>query len=269
MRLVIGDLRWIEQICCVLFAGVFVACGGNNEEMEAEVRSPDVTLVVTTPVAVEPLQGGGTISGTVTLDGVPPPVGTYTPNKDAEVCGAEERTVEDILLGPEQGIKNVVVSITNLSKPVALDRSITGMIAQKGCLFTPHIVQVAAGAPMTFLNNDHILHNIHTISEANLSINKAQPGFMKKRTETFSLPEMIKIQCDVHSWMSAWIVVQEHPFYAVTDEQGLFTMAHVPRGTYTLKYRHERFGEQTQKVEVREAETTAADLSFISPASPL
>ena len=63
-------------------------------------------------------------------------------------------------------------------------------------------------------------------------------------------------------------MVQEHPFYAVTDEQGLFTMAHVPPGTYTLKYRHERFGEQTQEVEVREAETTPADLSFIPPASP-
>ncbi|MDP6052335.1 MAG: carboxypeptidase regulatory-like domain-containing protein [Candidatus Latescibacteria bacterium] len=268
MRLVFGDLRWMEPICCVLFAGVFVACGGNNEEMKEEAGSPDVTLVVTTPVAIEPLQGGGTINGTVTLDGVAPPVETYTPNKDAEVCGAEERTAEDILLGPEQGIKNVVVSITNLSKPVALDRSITGMMDQKGCLFTPHIVQVAAGAPMTFLNNDHMLHNIHTISEANLSTNKAQPGFMKKMTGTFSLPEMIKVQCDVHSWMSAWIVVQEHPFYAVTDEQGLFTMAHVPPGIYTLKYRHERFGEQRQEVEVREAETTPADLAFIPPASP-
>jgi plastocyanin len=268
LRLVIGDWRLVTFLSGLFILVSLTACGGNDQLETEEASAPDVPLVVTTPVPTTPLLDGGTISGTVTLEGVAPPADTYTPFKDTEICGTGERTAENMILGPDQGIKNVVVSITNLPEPIALDRSVTGMMDQKGCIFTPHVVQVAAGAPMTFLNNDHLLHNIHTTGETNLQINKAQPGYMKKMTETFSLPEIIKVQCDVHSWMNAWIVVQEHPFYAVTDEQGTFTMPQVPPGAYTLKYWHESLGEQTSDVEVRGSETTSADMTFISPTSP-
>lgn len=257
----------LRKIGGTLVLIIMTACGGSDGPPE-ETAPQSVPLVVTTPAPIEPLQGGGTVNGTVRLDGEVPPVKTYKPLKDAETCGMEERTAEDVVIGPEMGIKNVIVSITDLPDSYPLDTSIAGMMDQKGCVFTPHVVQVAAGAPMTFLNNDNMLHNIHTSSTANPSINKAQPGFMKKMTETFTKPEIIQVKCDVHSWMNAWVVVQEHPFYAVTDEQGRFSMPHVPPGTYTLAYRHERFGTQTREITVRASEVVEADLSFTSAASP-
>lgn len=74
------------------------------------------------------------------------------------------------------------------------------------------------------LNNDGILHNIHTRSEINDEINKAQPKFLKRMKLSFEKPEFVKITCDVHNWMQAWIVVAEHPYYVVTDESGKFEL---------------------------------------------
>jgi len=211
---------------------------------------------------------GGTITGRILFDGdIPAPI-HYTPSRDTQVCGKGDHVSDEMVVGADKGIGYAVVSLKNVDGG-RMNAQASVILDQQGCRFQPHVVLIPRGATLEILNNDKILHNVRTTSKKNPPFNKAQPKFLKKIKHTFkAAPEKIKVQCDAHSWMSAWIVVQEHPFYAVTDEQGLFTMDHVPPGTYTLKYRHERFGEQTQEVEVREAETTPADLSFIPPASP-
>ena len=105
-------------------------------------------------------------------------------------------------------------------------------------------------------NSDGILHNIHTYSEANPSINKAQPGFKKVMTETFTKPEVIKVTCDVHSWMLSWLIVMPHPYFGVTDERGATRIDEVPAGSHTLEAWHETLGEKTRDVTVKPGETT-------------
>ncbi len=78
----------------------------------------------------------------------------------------------------------------------------------------------AATTKPAILNSDGIRHNIHTFSTANAPINKAQPRFKKVITETFGEPEIIRVQCDVHSWMQGWIVVKPHPFFAAPATRG-------------------------------------------------
>jgi len=248
--------RWI--MACGI---VIMSCGGSSNKENAENGMSEVPLEVTMPVALNPATTGGTIQGVVLFDGPPPPVKTFHPNKDAEVCGTSEREAQDVLLGPNSGIKNVVVSVTNA--PVTkMDISVKGMVDQKGCMFNPRVVQVAARAPMVFLNNDNIFHNIHTRATVNTPVNKAQPKFMKRLSVTFSEPEIFEVVCDVHSWMKGWIVVQDHPYFAVTDEKGQFTLPRIPTGTYTLRYWHETFGEHTAEVTVTDQKISTADTSF-------
>ena len=190
-------------------------------------------------------QGGGTIVGEVKLSGTPPPPKTVAVNKDVEVCGKEKKLVE-VAVGHGNGLGDAVVSVTDAkgakpSKKATLD--------QKGCEFHPDVLVMAPGE-LDILNSDGVLHNIHTFSTANPPFNKAQPKFKKVMTEKIEKPEVIKIQCDAHSWMHGWIVVTENPA-AVTDEKGAFKLENVPPGKHKVEVWHPVLGKQSKDVEVK------------------
>ena len=190
-------------------------------------------------------QGGGTISGEVKVTGTPPAPKTVTVNKDVEVCGKEKKLV-DVAVGAGNGLGDAVVSVTDApgakpSKKASLD--------QKGCEFHPDVLVMAPGE-LDILNSDGVLHNIHTFSTINPSFNKAQPKFKKVMTEKLEKPEVIKVQCDAHSWMHGWIVVTENPA-AVTDEKGSFKLENVPPGKHKVEVWHPVLGKQSKEVEVK------------------
>ena len=195
------------------------------------------------------VSNGGTIAGTVKFVGEAPAMAKIETTKDVDVCGKTEKFDEALVVGDGNGVKNVVVSIANIEKGKA-QAAEGGTLDQKECIYTPRVVLSPAGADLNILNNDGILHNIHTYSEANPSINKAQPKFRKKMTQNFAQSETIRVECDAHSWMKGWLVVTDHPYYAVTDASGAFELADVPAGSYTLRIWHETLGELTQDVTV-------------------
>ena len=195
------------------------------------------------------VSNGGTIAGTVKFAGEAPALAQIEVTKDTAVCGQTEKFDEALVVGDGNGVKNVVVSIANIEKGKA-QAAEGGTLDQKECIYTPRVVLSPAGADLNILNNDGILHNIHTYSEANPSINKAQPKFRKKMTQNFAQSETIRVECDAHSWMKGWLVVTDHPYYAVTDASGAFELADVPAGSYTLRIWHETLGEMTQDVTV-------------------
>jgi plastocyanin len=202
-----------------------------------------------------PVENGGSISGAVKFKGTPPPRKELEVNKDKEVCAVSPKLSRDLVVAADGGIQYAVVSIAGIAKGKPFDNG--AVLDQKGCEYLPHVLPVKAGSPVEILNNDNILHNIHTYSTKNPPVNRAQPKFKKSITETFKEPEMIKVTCDVHGWMSGWFAVQEHPYYAVTDEKGAFKLTDVPPGDYELRVWQEKLGETTQKVTVQPgAETT-------------
>jgi plastocyanin len=199
-------------------------------------------------------QGGGTIEADVKYNGAPV-VEKLKVNKDTEKCGTET-TVEKVVVGGNKGLANAVVSVAG-AKGAATAKKAT--IDQKGCKFIPHVVGMTPGE-IDIKNSDDILHNIHTYSTANPSINKAQPKFKKVMTEKFEKPEIIKVTCDVHSWMLGWIAVMPHPYFGVTDDKGVTKIENVPPGKHKVEVWHETLGKVDKEVEVKAGQT--AKVSF-------
>src|SRR5690606_944462 len=134
----------------------------------------------------------------------------------------------------------------NIAKGKAFPEG-ASVLDQAGCEYLPYVVIVPKGSDLDILNSDGILHNVHTYSEKNKPVNRAQPKFKKKITEKFTEPEMIKVTCDVHGWMKGWLAVVEHPYFAITDSSGAFELTDVPAGEYEVKVWQEKLGESTQK----------------------
>ncbi|MBI2157679.1 MAG: hypothetical protein HYU26_12370 [Candidatus Rokubacteria bacterium] len=192
-------------------------------------------------------QGGGTIEASVTYAGAAV-IEKLKINKDTEKCGSEA-VIEKVVVGGNKGLANAVVSVPGAKGAKAAK----GAVDQKGCKFVPHVVVMTPGE-IEIKNSDGILHNIHTYSTANASINKAQPKFKKVMTEKFEKPEVIKITCDVHSWMLGWIAVVPGPA-GVTDAGGAVKIENVPAGKHTVEVWHETLGKQTKEVEVKAGQT--------------
>ncbi len=212
-----------------------------------------------------PVTDGGTISGHVKYGGPAPTPAKIEITKDQKVCGAEGAKIkEDLLVGASGGVKNAVVRLVGIQKGAALaTQTPNPTLDQRVCQFRPHVVLVPAGATLDVLNSDGILHNVHTYSQANTPINKAQPGFKKQIQLQFEKPEFpIRLECDAHPWMRGWLVVQDHPYYAVTDDSGAFSLANVPAGAYDVEVWHETLGRQTAKATVAAKGTAAVDVTF-------
>ena len=129
---------------------------------------------------------------------------------DQYVCG-NEKDPGDLLLSPQKEMRNAVVWIENAPAGAAAPELPAKVeIDQKGCVFIPRVVVVPAGGTVDFLNSDRLLHNIHATPKLNVSFNRTQP---KSRTipVTFAKPEIVRINCDLHSWMIGWVVVAANP----------------------------------------------------------
>jgi plastocyanin len=207
---------------------------------------------------------GGTLTGTVQFRGTRPPQAVLEISKDQNVCGKTENLNETLMVGEDLGIQNVVVSLSQIERGKAFSGKDVS-IDQRECRYRPHVLLVPAGSEVSILNNDGILHNIRTHSRKNPPLNKAQAKFKKRIKEVFPFPEVIKITCDAHAWMTGWIVVMEHPYYAVTDSQGRFHIEHIPAGEYAVNVWHESLPEQTPRVTISAKSTTTLRVELTTP----
>jgi plastocyanin len=209
-----------------------------------------------------------TITGTVTFDGKTPNLKPIA--MDAEpVChkkhGGKPAPAEMLILGGGNTMGNIMVWVSKglpagkafpaPKTPVTLD--------QDGCVYKPHVMGIMVGQTYRILNNDGILHHIHTLPKINAAFNRGQPATVKEMTTTFAKPEaMLQVKCDVHPWMTAYIGVFTHPFFAVTSADGKFSIPGLDAGTYEITAWHERLGTQTATVTVSGTDTKSQDFKF-------
>lgn len=141
------------------------------------------------------------------------------------------------------------------STPVTID--------QRGCWFRPRVLGVQTGQVLQVVNSDPVTHNIHPMAEANREWNHSQGPGDAPLSRKFLKPEiMIKVKCNIHSWMHAFIGVVEHPYFAVSKDDGSFEINNLPPGTYTLAVWQENLGTQEQQVTVTSHSTAVTKFTF-------
>jgi hypothetical protein len=195
-------------------------------------------------------QGGGTIVGEVRLAGTPPPPKTVTVNKDTTVCRSEKK-IADVAAGPQHGLAEAVVAVPDVKSTQPAAKAV---LDQKGCEFHPDVLVMKPG-DLDILNSDGVLHNIHSFSKLNAPFNKSQPKFKKVLSEEIAKPEIIRVQCDVHSWMHGWLFVTDNPA-ADTDTSGRFKLEGIPAGKHKIQVWHPVLGTQTKEVVVKPGQAT-------------
>jgi plastocyanin len=208
----------------------------------------------------------GDITGTISFKGTPPAEHEYAPIRDNPDCsamypGALPKTTFYVV-SAGGGLADVVVSLKGVPSGSTGASAPPVVLNQKGCLYTPQIFAVQTGQKIIVKNSDPCVHNIHVKPAVNPESNQVQMPGGADLTYTFDKPEpFLKFQCDVHSWMFAWVSVFDHPYFAVSGADGKFTIKNVPPGKYTLEATHRKLGTQTADIEVK-ADGAAQDFTF-------
>jgi hypothetical protein len=210
---------------------------------------------------------GAVITGTVFWDGPPPLLKKIDPAKDprcAELHGDSPLVSQEIVVNPNATLAGVFVYIQKgLGDQKFGPPDAAVVLDQLGCQFVPHVLGIMAGQKLIIRNDDSTLHNAHAMPRNNAEFNVGQPDQGMQSTRKFANPEvMVHMKCDIHPWMSAYIGVLDHPFFSVTGNDGVFTIAGLPPGTYVVAAWQEKYGTQTQTVTVAENETKTIAFTY-------
>ena len=208
---------------------------------------------------------GGTITGVVKFKGTAPKLKALAVTKNPELCG---KTTPDpsIVINGANEIKNVVVTIEGIKKGKKAVPVKGAVLDNSKCVYTPHMQAVTKGTTVTVVNSDEIMHNTHAWFGKKTVFNLALPLKDQKIKKRLRRSGMMRNTCDAgHGWMSAYIYVSEHPYYAVTDKSGKFTIKDIPPGTYKIKAWHESLGAKVKKkVKISAKGKASVNFSFAS-----
>ena len=245
-----------KLILSVFFAAAAAACGG-NDQAPAPVQQ-------TGTKRVDPATAGA-VSGRVAFEGqAPAPVVLSTAADRACDQGGGPLYDESLLVDSGGGLRNVFVYVKEgladyafdvPSEPVVLD--------QKGCKYEPHVFGMRAGQRIEIRNSDATLHNVHAMPQKNEEFNQGMPLQGMKVNQVFTAPEVgVPFKCDVHGWMTSYGGIVAHPYFAVTDAAGNFSLPGLPPGTYTIEAWHEKLGTRTQQVTIAPSQPAQVAFSF-------
>lgn len=208
------------------------------------MRAALVVILLATAAHAEPK---GTIKGTVIFEGEAPDRPKLVRDTDP-VCAKVDKLSEDVIVTKGK-LKDVLVRVKNApagkapATPVAID--------QKDCMYAPRVVGVMAGQKLGVRNSDGTFHNVHATVDGKLLWNKPHAkGEAPLTLDSSKAGDVIDIVCDVHPWMHAYAVVMDHPFFAVTGEDGTFEIKGLAPGSYTLEAWHPTLGEKTMNVKI-------------------
>jgi plastocyanin len=231
------------------------------------------TLAMSGPDRVASAQAAarGTIKGHVRLGGEEPGNPVIRMGKDP-MCAAINRgkqvVQETVLASLDGSLANVFVRLQGNfpatpvpSEPVTID--------QRSCVYVPRVMGVRVGQTLQVRNDDEILHNVHSLSVKSNTFNVSEPkAGMVQQFKMKDEEVMLRIKCDIHSWMTTYVGVVPNPYFAVSSKAGTFEIANVPAGTYTIIAWHERYGPVTKMVTVRAGAVAAVDFTYTGKEKP-
>lgn len=196
----------------------------------------------------------GTVEGKVTFRGKIPPHKKVDMSEDPQ-CASLHKTavIDDAIAASRDGsLANVFVYVKQgLDGKKFAPPAQPATIDQKGCWFIPRVLGIQTGQTLDVTNSDPVTHNIHPRPHVNREWNQSQDPGTKPLERRFIAPEvMIRVKCNIHAWMHAWIGVVDSPYFAVTGADGKFDLSNLPPGNYTIEAWQEDLGTQQQQVTV-------------------
>lgn len=215
-------------------------------------------------------EDNASISGKVAFEGDAPKAKKLKMDADPQCAGMhadKPATSEEVVVNANGTLKNVFVYVKSGVTGTYEAPKTPVMIDQHGCQYRPHVFGMQVKQMLVIKNSDDTLHNIHALPNNNEEFNKGQPATSADLKKTFLKADvMVKFKCDVHPWMTAYVGVLEHPFYAVTGDDGTFSIKGLPAGDYEVEAWHEKYGVQTAKLKVGAGEAKTADFKFAKAA---
>ncbi len=240
---------------CALAIGVVVASCRTPHEAGDEPASAPVAL--------------GLVRGHIRLTGPAPENEILRMGADPmckQANGGRQVRDEAVVVAPDGALANVFVEVVGdfpatsvPAEPVTID--------QRGCVYRPRVVGLRVGQSLRVGNSDNGLHNVHGASTDRDSFNVSQPVSGMSNTFHPHDPGILKLKCDVHTWMVAFVGVVNHPYFAVTGADGAFVLRDVPEGTYEVRAWHETFGNVSSQVRVDSAREATLDLTYSGTAA--
>jgi len=167
---------------------------------------------------------------------------------------------ENVVTGPNNSLQNVVVYIS-AGAPDEAAPSQAAMLKQRGCRYIPHVLAMETNQEIWVQNDDSVAHTVHPMARINKELNRSQPPGTPPLVIKYDKTEIIRVKCELHSWMRGVFVVLKNSHYSVSDEGGGFSLPNLPPGKYTITAWHEQFGEQSQVVNIGGGETK--ELNFV------
>ena len=245
----------MKRSACALFVAVLAAA----------------TLTMAGGLASSPLQTGtGTIKGKVRLMGkLPgnPVIRMGVDPKCNEMNKGKQVVDEKVKAAIDGSLANVFVRLEGKFPSTALPKTPV-VLDQHSCIYTPRVLGVRVGQMLEIRNSDNLFHNVHSNTNLDNGFNVAQPKAGSVHSFKMKSEEIMKIGCDVHRWMTAWVGVVAHPYFAVTDNTGSFQITGVPPGTYTIDAWQEVYGTVKQSVKVTAGGTVTADFTYTGNEKP-
>jgi plastocyanin len=239
-------MRWLVSLLCAAASLPFVA-------------------------AQPPAIATGSIKGRVRLTAPAPGNPIIRMGMDPRCAEATrgKRVVQDaVVTSADGGLANAFVHIAGSFPDTPRPTGVV-TIDQQSCMFRPRVIGARVGQRIEFRNSDPTLHNVHGLSTASNDFNIGQP--VKGQVSSVELKReevMLHIKCDVHRWMTAYVGVVDHPYFAVSDDQGTFTIPAIPPGHHAIRAWHERYGTLTQSVDVVAGNTAVVEFIYTGSEKP-
>jgi plastocyanin len=208
------------------------------------------------------VKDGATVRGSVKVEGNLPRLAPLQITKYKEIC--KDVPNETLIVGPGRGLRYAVVTLEGITKGKAVERETAHELDNIKCRFSPHVQAASVGQFVVLKNSDPILHTAHAF------FTKEQPQFNvglypgRVSRKPLVAAGLVTIRCEVHPWMSAYIVVTEHPYHAISDLYGEYELSDVPPGRYRLKIWHESLGIQEKPIEVKAGARQTVDFTFMA-----
>ena len=225
---------------------------------------PVVVDAPSTPYRSINVSGGSKLSGTIDFDGEIPPDSTFAVPADTQGCGRSVATKAVERTGTRIGGVVVWISDIRSGKPLPVQRRFE--LANNDCLLTPRVQAVYAPATLNMASGDVAMHRNRIINVATGETEGIAPfndnGEVVPFDGILTKPAQLEITCELHPWSKAWILVFDHPYFSVTEKNGLFAIEDVPAGTYRVKAWHPLLGLAEQTVTIAAGQPATLSLKL-------